>query len=207
MTAATRLHPPCSTPRSKADNDSVIGPPAESSKDQPIQRTSSESGDVTTCTQVVPPSSAPSSNKTPPPVSPHALTAKTQWHLDPSTAAMMTWRLQVPADSPILHAPRLETCRCSKAEVGPLPEAFFYNISKAKTTTPSSQAISTPFVVNIDPALTPSPPYCQLVPFGDEGEKRQRWVEGVLAPSSAGCRGVENIDGERRRGPGTKCRR
>ena len=34
---------------------------AESSKDQPIQRTSSESGDVATGTQVVPPSSAPSS--------------------------------------------------------------------------------------------------------------------------------------------------
>ena len=49
---------------------------AESSKDQPIQRTSSESGDVATGTQVVPLSSAPTSNKTPPPASPHALPAK-----------------------------------------------------------------------------------------------------------------------------------
>jgi len=47
-----------------AGDDSVIGPPAESSKDQPIQRTFSESGDVATGTQVVPLSSAPSSRYT-----------------------------------------------------------------------------------------------------------------------------------------------
>ena len=43
----------------------------------------------------------------------------------------------------------------------------FYNISNAKTTTPASpQAISTPLGVNIDPALTPSPP-SQIVAFAD----------------------------------------
>jgi hypothetical protein len=53
-----------SVQRTKADDDSVIGPPAESSMDQPIQRTFPESGDVATGTQVVPPSSAPSSRNT-----------------------------------------------------------------------------------------------------------------------------------------------
>ena len=53
-----------SVQHTKADDDSVIGPPAESSMDQPIQRTFPESGDVATGTQVVPPSSAPSSRNT-----------------------------------------------------------------------------------------------------------------------------------------------
>jgi hypothetical protein len=50
-----------SVQHTKADDASVTGPPAEPSKDQPIQRTFPESGDVATGTQVVPPSSAPSS--------------------------------------------------------------------------------------------------------------------------------------------------